>query len=72
MKAEVQRMPDESVRQRSAEAHSRVRPANQRQPYLAQPEQIEMVDEERYRQDRRPSGGKQRPQQNARDHGFVG
>jgi hypothetical protein len=58
-------MLDGSARQRRAEAHSRVWPATQRQPHLARPEQIEMVDEERYRQDRRPSGGKHRPQHNA-------
>src|SRR5438552_7264948 len=45
--------------------HSRVRPADERQPDLPQPEQIEMVDQERDRQDGRPSGGKQRPEHEA-------
>ena len=60
-KTEIQRVTNEAVGQWCTESHPRVRPADERQPYLTLSEEIEMIDEERDDQDRSPPGREERP-----------
>lgn len=60
-KSQIERMSYNAVRKRRAKCYRRIRPADQRKPGLAQPEEIEMVDVESHRQHGGPPRRTQRP-----------
>jgi len=63
--SEIQRVAHIPVRRRHAEAHRRVRLPDERQPHLSKTEQVEVVDQERDDEHRRPAGDELAPEHGA-------
>jgi len=63
--SEVQRVADVAVGHRRPELDARVRLSNQRQPYLPEAEQVEVVDQERHHENRGPPRREQCPEHRA-------
>ena len=64
--SEIQRVAHELVGCRRRKVDTRVVPADEVEPHLSKPEQVEMVDEERHQEDLQPAVREHRPDEGAR------